>query len=100
MVKLTVLYGHPKNPADFEKYYEETHSPIAEQIRGVRRLELAKFVGTPDGGRAAYYRSADVYFDNHDHMKSVLATPEAQRAMADIPNFATGGVTVMVAEVM
>ena len=99
MVKLTVLYGHPVGPEVFEEYYAKTHSPIAAQIQGVRRMELCKFVGTPDGGRAPYYRSAEVYFDDVEHMRSVLASPEAQRTVADIANFATGGVTIMVAEV-
>jgi uncharacterized protein (TIGR02118 family) len=100
MVKLMVLYGHPASPADFEKHYTETHMPIADKVEGVRRWELARFVGTPDGGRAPYYRSAELYFDDAAQMQRVLATPEAQRTVADLANFATGGVTIMIAEVL
>jgi len=99
MVKLIVLYGQPKSPADFEKYYAETHMPIAGQVKGVRRIELAKVVGTPDGGTPAFYRTAELYFDDVNHMNSVMATPEAQRTVADLANFATGGAIVLVAEV-
>ena len=99
MVKLTVLYGHPANAEAFEKYYAQTHMPIAAQMQDVRRIELAKVVGAPDGGRAPYYRMAELYFDDVDHMNRVLATPEAQKTVADLSNFATGGVTIMVAEV-
>ena len=34
MVKLTLLYGNPKNAAAFEKYYAETHLPIAGPLPG------------------------------------------------------------------
>jgi len=99
MVKLTVLYGHPKSASDFEKYYAETHLPIAAQMKDVRRIELSKVTGAPDGSKAAFYRMAELYFDDQDHMKKVMATPEGQRTVADLANFATGGVTVMVADV-
>jgi len=99
MVKLIVLYGQPKSAAEFEKYYAETHMPIAGQMQGVRRIELAKVVGTPDGGPAPFYRTAELYFDDVEHMNSVMATPEAQRTVTDIANFATGGAIVLIAEV-
>jgi uncharacterized protein (TIGR02118 family) len=99
MVKLTVLYGHPTDAAAFEKYHAETHTPIAKQIKTLRRFELAKTVGAPDGSKAKFYRSADLYFDDLDHLRRVLASPEGRRAANDLGNFATGGVTVMVSEV-
>jgi uncharacterized protein (TIGR02118 family) len=99
MVKLIVLYGQPKSADAFEKYYAETHMPIAREMKGVRRIELAKVVGAPDGGTPAFYRTAELYFDDVAHMNSVMATPEAQRTVADLANFATGGATVLVAEV-
>jgi len=99
MVKLIVLYGQPKSAADFEKYYAETHMPIAGQMKGVRRIEIAKVIGTPDGGNPAFYRTAELYFDDVDHMNKVMATPEAQRTVSDLANFATGGAIVLIADV-
>ena len=34
MVKLTVLYNHPKDPAAFEKYYAQTHMHLARKCKG------------------------------------------------------------------
>src|SRR5262245_38533683 len=99
MVKLAVLYGQPKNPAEFEKYYADTHLPIVAQMKGVRRIELSKVTGTPGDGAPAFYRIAELYFDDADHMQSVMSSPEGKKTVADLANFATGGVTVMVAEV-
>jgi len=99
MVKLTVLYGHPKSAADFEKYYAETHLPIAGEMKDVRRIELSKVIGAPDGSAAPFYRMAELYFDNTEHLNSVMATPEGQKTVADLANFATGGVTVLISDV-
>ena len=51
MIKLVVLYGEPKSPAEFEKYYADVHLPIAAQMKGVRRIELSKATRTPEGAR-------------------------------------------------
>jgi uncharacterized protein (TIGR02118 family) len=99
MVKLTVLYGQPKDAAAFEKYYAQTHMPIAQKVQGVRRIELAKVTGTPDGKAPPFYRIADLYFDDDQHLKSVMATEPMQKTVADLINFATGGVTVLVSQV-
>jgi uncharacterized protein (TIGR02118 family) len=99
MVKLTVLYGQPKSPEAFEKYYFETHMPIASKMQGVRRVELSKVTGTADGSAPAFYRLADLYFDDLDHMKRVMGTPEGNATVADLANFATGGVTTLVSNV-
>jgi uncharacterized protein (TIGR02118 family) len=98
MVKMSILYGHPQDPAAFEKYYAETHLPLAGKMQGVRKLELAKVVATPGGGAPAYYRLADLYFDDAEQMKQAMGMPEAKAAVADLSNFATGGVTVLISE--
>jgi hypothetical protein len=46
MVKLTVLYGHPKDAAHFERYYRETHTPIAA-------AHMQKVLASPDGQATA-----------------------------------------------
>jgi len=65
----------------------------------VRKIELSKVTGTPDGSAPAFYRLADLYFDDVDHMKSVLGSPEGKATAADLANFATGGFTMLISEV-
>ena len=98
MVKLQVLYGHPKDPAAFEAYYRDPHTPIAVKVPGLRRFEASKVVGAPGGAQPAFYRTADLYFDNMDALQAALSSPQGQAAANDIANFATGGVTLMVVE--
>jgi uncharacterized protein (TIGR02118 family) len=99
MIKLSVLYGHPKSPAEFEKYYWDTHTPIARTVKNVRRFETSMVVGTADGSPPPYYRLADLYFEDMASLQAAMGSPEGQAAANDLPNFATGGVTLLIADV-
>lgn len=99
MVKVTVLYGHPEDNGAFEKYYRETHMPIASKIPGIQKVELTKFIGTPEGSPPSQYRMTEVYFNNLEELKNGMDSDEGQATVADLANFATGGVDVMIGEV-
>lgn len=99
MVKLTLLYGHPADSVAFESYYANTHLPLAAKIQGLRRAEFSLVTGTADGSKPAYYRIAELYFDDMNHMKQVMGSAEAKIAVGDLPNFANGGVTTLVSEI-
>lgn len=95
-MKVTVLYGHPKNTQEFEQYYAETHLPLAAKMKGVSRLELTRFMAGPDGSKPEFYRMAEVYFSTEAQMQSTLNSPEGRATTADLSRFATGGVTILV----
>jgi len=95
MIKGTVLYGHPKDPGAFEKYYTETHLPLVVKTNGVVKAEYTKFLPNPDGSAPAYYRMAELYFEGPGAMQQALNSPEGQAMAADLANFATGGVTLL-----
>lgn len=99
MIKITVLYGQPKQPEVFETYYSQTHLPLVADIQGVQRAELTVFAATADGALPEYYRMAELYFDSQEQMDSVMSSAAAQVAVADIANFASGGATVLVGQV-
>ena len=99
MMKVTVLYGSPTSPEQFEKYYSGTHLPLAAKMKGVARIEFTRFVSGPDGGKPAFYRMAELYFTTQAQMEQSLQSPEGQAAVADLPKFATGGVTMVIGSV-
>ena len=99
MMKVTVLYGHPTSPDEFEKYYGSTHLPLTAKMKGVARIELTKFVAGPNGGKPAFYRMAELYFTTQVQMEQSLGSAEGQATVADLPKFATGGVTVVIGSV-
>ena len=65
-------------------------------MTGYSRFEVTKFLSAPDGGPAAYHRMAEFWFETPGAMQATMSSPEGQAAAADIPNFATGGATLMV----
>ena len=99
MWKVTVLYGHPTNAEDFEKYYAETHLPLASRMKGLARVELTRFVSGPDGGRPPFYRMAELYFPSQTAMRESMGSPEGQATAGDIASFATGGATMLIGSV-
>ena len=99
MMKITVLYGSPTSAEQFEKYYGGTHLPLAGKMKGVARIEFTKFVSGPDGAKPAFYRMAELYFTTEAQMEQSLKSPEGQATVADIQNFATGGVTMVIGSV-
>lgn len=99
MIKLTVLYGHPTDPAAFEDYYANAHLPLLATMKGQERSELTKFISAPDGGHLAYYRMAEFWFTNAEALQATMDSPEGQATAGDLANFATGGVSFMVGAV-
>ena len=55
MIRLLVLYGHPKDPAAFDRYYDSIHVPLAKRMQGLRKWTIGKVTGTPDGGVTFLY---------------------------------------------
>ena len=79
-----------------EKYYAEKHLPSAAKMKGVEKLQLTKFISAADGSKAAYYRMAELFFADATEMQKAMSSPEGQVALADLTNFATGGVTTII----
>jgi uncharacterized protein (TIGR02118 family) len=100
MAIVTVLYNAPKDTAAFERYYKSTHVPLVvanQKEIGFVRADLTKFTSTPDGKKPAFYRQAELYFNSMDDLKKGIATPGFKKVADDLPKFATGGLTGMIA---
>ncbi|HVJ66780.1 MAG TPA: EthD family reductase [Caulifigura sp.] len=92
MTRLTVLYGHPDDPAEFDRYYHAVHIPIAKRMKGLKGWTIGKCVGA-GGEKPPYYMIVGLYADSRAALEAILESPEGQATIADLPNFATGGAT-------
>ncbi|MFM2371870.1 MAG: hypothetical protein RIS85_1592 [Pseudomonadota bacterium] len=97
-IVVNVLYHAPADPAAFEAYYFGTHMPIAGKIPSVDKVVLLKGLPGPDGSAPPYYRLTQIWFADAETMAAAMASAEAQAATGDIPNFATGGATILVTQ--
>jgi uncharacterized protein (TIGR02118 family) len=93
---LTVCYGHPTDPAAFDEHYNSTHVPLASKIPGVSSYTW-RHCASLDDNPPPYFMVAELSWPTQAAMGAAMSSPEAQAAVADVPNFASGGVTMFVA---
>lgn len=95
MHRLTVLYGHPKDPAAFDRYYFDVHIPLAKKMQGFTGWTIGKCESATPGEKPPYYMIVGLYAESREKIEAILATPEGQAAIADVPKFADGGFQFM-----
>src|SRR4051812_25600643 len=92
MARLVVLYKTPTDGAAFDRYYFDTHVPIAKKIPGLRKYEVSNGpVGSPVGDSNVHL-IATLHFDNLAAIQQAFASAEGKTTAKDVQNFATGGV--------
>lgn len=99
MIQLTALYGHPQDPAAFDRYYQQTHSVLAAKIPGLKGYIANKPASINPQEQSPYYLIAELYFESMEALQAAFQSPEGQAAAGDLQNFATGGVTLVAGEV-
>src|SRR5436309_341710 len=95
MAQVLVLYNTPADPAEFDRYYHQTHISIAQKIPKLRSYLISDGPVQALAGSAPYL-IAILNFDSMADLNSALASPEGQAAAADLPNFASGGATLLI----
>ena len=98
MARLLVLYNKPADPAAFDRYYFETHVPIAKKVPGLRSYIVNDGPLNVVAGSQLPYLIAELEFDSMPDLQSALASVEGQAAAADLSNFAQAGVTLITFE--
>jgi uncharacterized protein (TIGR02118 family) len=91
MVKL--IYCITKRPElsvdEFQRYWRETHGPIAARIPGLRRYVQCHTAPEVYGRATApgFDGAAELWFDDLDAMRDAMRSPEVQAAIEDEKNF-------------
>lgn len=95
MAFVVAVYKKPKSAEAFNAYYFAKHVPIAKKLPGLRNYRVSDgAVGLPaDPGGVQLV--ALLEFDNAEAIQKAFASPEGQATVADLSNFADGGVDVM-----
>lgn len=98
-IKYTALYGTPKDPEAFEKHYAEVHLPLVN-AGGLPRFEASKCMPQADGSAPPFFRMFEAWFDSVEQMNAMFGTPAWAKVKADVPLFASGGITRIVSKVL
>ena len=98
MVKLIALYRKPADPEEFDKHYDEVHTPLVKKMPGLRKLEITRISGAPIG-ETKYHLMCEMYFDSVDSLNAANASPEGKATARDLMSFAADVVTLFYGEV-
>ena len=95
MAHVVVMYKTPKDAAAFDKYYVETHIPLAKKIPGLRKYEDSQGPVATPAGPSGFHLIATLYFDNMAAVQAGMGSAEGKAAGADVQKFATGGADML-----
>ena len=98
MAKLFAIYQQPADAAAFDKYYFESHVPLAKTIPGLRSYEVTRGDVMGMAGKHAVYLVATLEFDSMAAIGAAMASAQGQATAADLANFASAGVDVLMAD--
>ena len=94
MYQVTIIYNQPSDTTAFDDHYSTKHVPLVDAISGVRAFTFGKCESLDENPPAAY-ALAQLTFDSKDAAVQALTSPAGQAAAGDVPNFATGGATML-----
>jgi uncharacterized protein (TIGR02118 family) len=85
MYKIVALWGAPKNSdvEAFEKYYRGVHVPLARKVPGLKKLVLTRTDAGLEGAKSAFYRVAELYFENRRALAKSEKSPQWQAMRED-----------------
>jgi uncharacterized protein (TIGR02118 family) len=98
MARLVVMYKTPTDASAFDKYYAQTHIPLAKKIPGLRKYEISQGAVATPAGPAGYHLIAALHFDDLAAIQQGVGSSQGQAAVNDLGNFATGGVDIYMFE--
>lgn len=98
-VDVLVLYGPPADPAAFDRHYREVHVPLVHAMPHLASFEITQGPIAVQG-EGAYHLVARLRYASRADFEASLGSPERAAAVADVPNFADGGVTILTSEVV
>ena len=98
MAKIIAMYKTPADPAAFDRYYFGPHLRLAKAVPGLRGYEVTRGPVMTPAGSSPYYLVAILTFDSMASIQAALASPQGQATVADLSNFATAGVEILMAD--
>ena len=98
MAKLYAIYQQPKDTVAFDSYYFTKHVPLAKTIPGLLSYEVTQGDVMGMAGKHGVYLVAALEFESLAAVGAAMASAQGQATAADLANFASAGVDVMMGE--
>lgn len=98
MYRIIVHYGTPEDTETFDAYYTDVHIPLTLKMPHLKGFEISKGkVDCSDEARPVYLTAILTYANQAD-LEASISSEAGQDAVADVGNFAPGGLTLVTFE--
>jgi uncharacterized protein (TIGR02118 family) len=91
--RLLVTYGPPTDPDAFDRHYRGVHAVLGAGLPGLLRYTIGH-CRSLDGTPSPSYLVAEMDFESEEAMQQAMASPAGEAGAADMPNLASGGVSI------
>lgn len=95
MHRLIALYNPPADPRAFRYHLSNVHLPIVARFPGLRALRVGYDLAAAAEGASPYFAIVECDFDDAASAQQALNSSEGAEAAADVPNYASAGVTIL-----
>src|ERR1700710_590741 len=92
MRKIVVLYGAPKDPEHFRRYYLENHLPLAARLPGLQASRHSFDIVSVNG--VSPFCMWEGEFEDGAALGAAMSSAIGHQVAADTANYATGGLTI------
>ena len=98
MAKIIAMYKTPTDAVAFDRYYFGSHVKLAKAVPGLRSYEVTRGPVASPAGPSPFHLVAILTFDSMAAIQAALASAQGQATVADLGNFATGGVDILMSD--
>ena len=92
MYTLTAIYRAPENKEEFDKHYNEQHTPLVKQMEGIRRIEMTRVDKMLSPANETLSNTphlvCTMYFDSAEALNNAMKSPGGRAAAKDLMSFA------------
>lgn len=103
MVALVAMFKKPEDTGAFDSHYENVHSPLAQKMEGLRKMEVYRNqkMLTPATSmlQEQPYLTCVMYFDDQAALDTSMASESGRAAARDLRGFAGPLVSMVTCEV-
>lgn len=87
MYKFVTIYRRVDDPDALERFFSETHLPLAEKLPGLIKSEIGRVSGKP-GGESRFHLMYELYFETETAFIQALASEPGLQLMQALERWA------------
>ena len=90
MTKVLILFRKRADLGmdEFQRYWKETHGPIAAKLPALRKYVQDHVIADPSQDDRSHDAVAELWFDSAEAFQAAMSSPDGQATLTDAASFA------------